>query len=98
SNVLRLSDCPHEMASALAAAEGAAPAAERPLPAAPAPNGVTPTAEAPLEEGDETLEAMERRHIQRVLEACGGNKTEAARRLGVSLRSLYRRLDKMELR
>ncbi len=96
SNVLRLSDCPHEMASALTEAddEAAAPPARAVNDAAPP----APAPEAPLEPGDETLEAMERRHIQRVLEACGGNKTEAARRLGVSLRSLYRKLDKLELK
>jgi two-component system response regulator AtoC len=40
------------------------------------------------------LEDAERRHIVRVLEACGGNKTKAAMELGISLRSLYRKLEK----
>ncbi|RME74986.1 MAG: sigma-54-dependent Fis family transcriptional regulator [Planctomycetota bacterium] len=41
-----------------------------------------------------TLEEVEARHIRRVLEATGGNKTRAAKELGISLRSLYRKLEK----
>ena len=41
-----------------------------------------------------TLEEMERRYVRRVLDAVGGNKTHAARVLGLDRRSLYRRLDK----
>ncbi|TVT53318.1 MAG: sigma-54-dependent Fis family transcriptional regulator [Azoarcus sp. PHD] len=37
------------------------------------------------------LEVVERRHILRVVEACGGNKSEAARRLGVSRKTLERK-------
>ena len=44
-----------------------------------------------FEPGDDALEAVERRHILAVLEACGGNKTEAARRLGVSRKTLERK-------
>jgi DNA-binding NtrC family response regulator len=40
-----------------------------------------------------TLEEMERRYVRRVLSACGGNKTQAAKVLGIDRRSLYRRLD-----
>lgn len=40
-----------------------------------------------------TLEEMERRYVRRVIEACGGNKSQAARVLGIDRRSLYRRLD-----
>ena len=36
---------------------------------------------------------MERRYVHRVLGACGGNKTHAAKILGIDRRSLYRRLD-----
>jgi two-component system response regulator HydG len=42
-----------------------------------------------------TLAEMERRYVRRVLEAVGGNKTHAARVLGLDRRSLYRRLDKL---
>jgi DNA-binding NtrC family response regulator len=39
------------------------------------------------------LAEMERRYVRRVLAACGGNKTQAARVLGIDRRSLYRRLE-----
>jgi two-component system response regulator HydG len=39
-----------------------------------------------------TLDEMERRYARYVLAACGGNKTQAARILGMNRRSLYRRL------
>nr|WP_245729395.1 sigma-54 dependent transcriptional regulator [Salinihabitans flavidus] len=49
----------------------------------------------PTEEGEaepvESLHAMERRHILSVVEACGGNRAEAARRLGVSRRTIDRK-------
>ncbi|PKO56520.1 MAG: sigma-54-dependent Fis family transcriptional regulator, partial [Betaproteobacteria bacterium HGW-Betaproteobacteria-19] len=38
-----------------------------------------------------TLEEVEKRHILRVVEACGGNKSEAARRLGVARKTLERK-------
>ena len=38
-----------------------------------------------------SLAEVERRHIERVTEACAGNKTEAARRLGVSRKTLERK-------
>jgi two-component system response regulator AtoC len=49
-------------------------------------------------EGDDpteliTLDEMERRYVRRVLGAVGGNKTQAARILGIDRRSLYRRLE-----
>ncbi|MBI3098242.1 MAG: sigma-54-dependent Fis family transcriptional regulator [Planctomycetes bacterium] len=40
-----------------------------------------------------TVRAFERRHLQAVIEKCGGQKPEAARRLGISLSSLYRKLE-----
>jgi two-component system response regulator HydG len=40
------------------------------------------------------LEEVERRYILRVMEAVGGNKTEAARILGLDRKTLYRKLDK----
>jgi DNA-binding NtrC family response regulator len=39
-----------------------------------------------------TLEEMERRYIQRVLDAVGGSRTLAARTLGVDRKTLYRKL------
>ncbi|KON81615.1 sigma-54 dependent transcriptional regulator [Azoarcus sp. PA01] len=38
-----------------------------------------------------SLGEVEKRHILRMLEACGGNKSEAARRLGVSRKTLERK-------
>jgi len=44
----------------------------------------------PLEEVP-NLRALEERHIQRVLRSVGGNKSRAARLLGISRRTLYRK-------
>ncbi|NUP88975.1 MAG: sigma-54-dependent Fis family transcriptional regulator [Candidatus Sumerlaeia bacterium] len=41
---------------------------------------------------DATLEEIERRHILAMLERCRGNKAEAARRLGITKRTLYNKL------
>ena len=46
--------------------------------------------EAASDCGD-TLEAVEKRHILATLEACQGNKSEAARRLGISRKTLERK-------
>ncbi|MGN6110790.1 MAG: sigma-54-dependent transcriptional regulator [Kofleriaceae bacterium] len=40
-----------------------------------------------------TLDEMERRYVRQVLASVGGNKTHAARILGIDRRSLYRRLE-----
>ena len=52
--------------------------------------------------GDETdelptLEDLERRYIAKVLRATAGNKSQAAKTLGLDRRTLYRRLDKHRL-
>jgi two-component system response regulator HydG len=39
-----------------------------------------------------TLEEVERRHVLRVLEACHGNRTDAAKVLGLERKTLYRKL------
>ncbi|HET9988177.1 MAG TPA: sigma-54 dependent transcriptional regulator [Kofleriaceae bacterium] len=39
-----------------------------------------------------TLEEVERRHVMRVLEACHGNRTDAAKILGLDRKTLYRKL------
>ena len=44
----------------------------------------------PTEEIPRACEALEERHIQRVLRIAGGNKSRAARLLGISRRTLYR--------
>jgi transcriptional regulator with PAS, ATPase and Fis domain len=43
---------------------------------------------------EEVVSEAERRHIVRVLEQTKGNKTEAAKRLGIAVRSLYYKLEK----
>lgn len=40
---------------------------------------------------DDSLESIERRHVLAVLAAAGGNKSEAARRLGISRKTLERK-------
>lgn len=44
-----------------------------------------------------SIAAREKRHIEEVISRCQGNKTNAARELGLSRRALYRRLEKYEL-
>jgi two-component system, NtrC family, response regulator HydG len=46
--------------------------------------------------GDELLSTVQRAQIDRVLKRVGGNKTQAARLLGISRRSLYRWIDRLE--
>ena len=45
-----------------------------------------------------TLAALEERYIRRVLKVAGGNKTQAARVLGLDRRTLYRKLERYEQR
>jgi DNA-binding NtrC family response regulator len=62
----------------------------------PAPRqhrGRTPTSRLPLTlDEDLSLERVQKEHILRVLELVGGNKSEAARRLGISRSTLQERL------
>ena len=55
-------------------------------------------AEAALPGADVTLAEMEKAMVLKALEDCGGNKARAARRLGVQRSTLYRLLDRHELR
>ncbi len=51
--------------------------------------------------GDDLKAAVarfEHQHIQRVLDSCGGDKRVAAKRLGLALSSLYRKLDEYRFR
>ena len=41
-----------------------------------------------------SMEEIEKRYIHHVLEACGGNQTQAARILGVDRRTIYRKTNK----
>jgi transcriptional regulator of acetoin/glycerol metabolism len=53
-----------------------------------------PAAPAPKDEGG-MLHNLEEETILRVLAECGGNRTHAARKLGISSSTLWRRLKKM---
>jgi DNA-binding NtrC family response regulator len=44
-----------------------------------------------------TLDEMERRYIRAVLHACRGNKSQAARVLGMDRRALYRRISALQI-
>lgn len=39
-------------------------------------------------------EELKRLYVAHVIEQCGGNKAEAARKMGIGRRSLYRRLSR----
>ncbi len=52
---------------------------------------------APREHPVETLAAAEQEQIRRVLEATGGNKSRAAKILGIERKTLYRKLERMGL-
>ena len=66
------------------------------------PVGLLPAGRASEEGSSDNLKAAlrdyERRHIVRVLTECGDDKREAARRLGLGLSSLYRKLEELMLR
>lgn len=53
---------------------------------------------APAAAGATTMAAMERQMVIEALDACGGNKAQAARRLGIQRSTLYRLLDRHGLR
>jgi DNA-binding NtrC family response regulator len=61
------------------------------MPAVPDQPPPTPPGPAPSHHG---LDRVEREHIVRVLADVKGNKQAAARRLGISRRTLYRRLER----
>jgi DNA-binding NtrC family response regulator len=44
-----------------------------------------------------TLVELEKEHINQTLVSCAGNKTKAAKLLGISLRNLYRKIDRYGL-
>ena len=64
------------------------------LPQTGVPDGHQPAANLILNQP--TCEELERRYIQLVLDQTGGNKTEAARILGLSISTLWRRLKDTE--
>ena len=64
-----------------------------------APDGAPPPAAAPIPEPteDSQLSNAQRDHIERVLQQARGNKAAAAKMLGISRRSLYRWIDRLNL-
>jgi DNA-binding NtrC family response regulator len=62
-----------------------------------ADTAVPPLPEADGGPADERLSSAQRAQIGRVLKQARGNKTEAARLLGISRRSLYRWMDRLNL-
>jgi len=56
-----------------------------------------PNGTATLRDDDDSLDAVERAHVQRVLARVGGNKTRAAEALGISRPRLDRIIDKHDL-
>jgi transcriptional regulator of acetoin/glycerol metabolism len=77
-----------------ASEDAAATSAEALAPPAPAPAAATGLIEPPRPGAadDATLAQLSRHLIEQALSACGGNVSQAARRLGVSRGLLYRRL------
>lgn len=62
----------------------------------PPANGSTPPGGA----GNDSLVSLselEKQHILRVLKASNGNKTQAAKVLGISVRNLYRKLEEYRI-
>ena len=50
-----------------------------------------------MQEADTSLESVEKATILKTLEEAGGNKSEAARRLGITRRTLHLKLKKYGL-
>ena len=55
-------------------------------------SGVAPTGQTPRVPADLTMEQLERLAIEQALDLTGGNRTHAAQRLGISVRTLQRKL------
>ena len=69
-----------------------ADAARRLLPGATAPGASERSGPAPAPPPPETLDEAERRHVLAIVEASAGNRSEAARRLGIERKTLARKL------
>jgi len=85
-NVRELQNC--MLAAALAA--GSSPIAPEHLPARVRENAPPPSLD--VEAYPLTLQTVERAHIERVLGEAGGNRSAAARKLGMNRVTLYRKL------
>jgi len=69
--------------------------ARRPVPVPVAAENPRPARED-TGVSDDLLSSVQRTQIDRILKRVGGNKTQAARLLGISRRSLYRWIDRLE--
>ena len=49
------------------------------------------------ETDEESMEDVERKHIQKVLESCDGNRTHAAKKLGLNVRTLRNKIKEYDL-
>jgi DNA-binding NtrC family response regulator len=83
---------------AFPSAEPATPAERQP---APEPSSAKPEPPAPAQDGvfipvGATLEEVQEAYIRKVLEQCSGNKTQAAKTLGISRKTLYERLKRWD--
>ena len=58
----------------------------------------TDLADVPVDDLRSAVRDFERQQIRRVLQSCADDKREAARRLGLGLSSLYRKLEELGLR
>ncbi len=67
----------------------------RPIPPGPPTLTLTPGPSMPLP-GARTLREIEMEHVLRVLEKHGGNKPAAAAELGISLKTLYNKLNQLQ--
>ena len=61
-----------------------------------ADNPIAESSERPDFAENMPLEEVEKRSILEAINACGGNKSEAARRLGITRKTLRKKLDKYE--
>jgi DNA-binding NtrC family response regulator len=62
----------------------------------PSPLAVAAAKIAPGQEEPQTLHELEKRHIFQALERCRDNRTHAARRLGISVRTLRNKLNEYQ--
>jgi two-component system response regulator AtoC len=93
---LELAHLPAEKMTAHFAARRAAPQTAALYPATP---GEVPLVRAPTTPGEirQQLAEMERQRIIDALARCAGNQTEAAQALGISRRTLVKRLSDLNL-
>mgnify|MGYP001236904241 CR=1 FL=1 len=45
----------------------------------------------------ETIEQVEKSHIEKILKKCGGNRTHAAKKLGLNVRTLRNKIKDFEI-